>query len=201
MPSAVSSGRSRSNPDPFARALDAGVAAAVDAVRSLAAANPVVLIDGRSGAGKTSFARRLVSRWPARGRVQLVALDSLYPGWDGLAEGVEYARTTILVPHARGLIGIWQRWDWEAAERAEAHAVDPSLPLIVEGAGLLTPRTGRLGDVRVWVDGPAQSRRERALARDGDAYRPHWDRWARQEDAHLAQHDPASLATLTVVVP
>lgn len=197
----MSSALSRSNPDPFGRALAAGVDATVEAVRALAASNPVVLIDGRSGAGKTSFARRLVAQWPSRGRVQLVALDSLYPGWDGLAEGVEYARTAILVPHARGMIGVWQRWDWDAGERAEAHAVDPSLPLIVEGAGLLTPRTAPLGDVRVWVDAPSLSRRERALIRDGDAYRPHWDRWARQEDAHLAQHDPVSLATLTVAVP
>lgn len=201
MRSAVSSGLSRSKPDPFARAVDAGVEATIDAVRSLAASNPVVLIDGRSGAGKTSFARRLVARWPSRGRVQLVALDSLYPGWDGLAEGVEYARTTVLVPHARGVVGVWQRWDWDAQERAEAHAVDPSLPLIVEGAGVLTPRTAPLGDVRVWIEAPSHTRRERALARDGEAYRPHWERWARQEETHLTADDPVALATISVAVP
>jgi len=143
----------------------------------------------------------LVARWPQRGRVQLVALDSLYPGWDGLAEGVEYARTTVLVPHARGLVGVWQRWDWEASERAEAHAVDPSLPLIVEGSGVLTPRTALLGDVRVWLEAPEDARRSRALARDGDAYRPHWERWAAQEEAHLTEDDPVAQATVTIALP
>jgi energy-coupling factor transporter ATP-binding protein EcfA2 len=197
----VSSAPSRSSSDPFSRALDAAVTAVVEAVRAVGAANPVVLVDGRSGAGKSTLAHRLVARWPQRGRVQLVALDSLYPGWGGLDAGVEYARDSILVPHARGLIGVWQRWDWDTGERAEAHAVDPSLPLIVEGAGLLTPRTAPLGDVRVWLEAPTATRRRRALDRDGDGYRPHWDEWAVQEQAHLDRDTPAQRATLVLAVP
>ncbi|WP_214467252.1 hypothetical protein [Microbacterium flavescens] len=192
---------SRSSSDPVARALDAAASTLVDAITAVSATNPVVLIDGRSGAGKTSLARMLVARWPLAGRVQLVALDSVYPGWDGLDEGVELAREQILVPHARGLIGVWQRWDWDAAAPAEAHAVDPSLPLVVEGSGLLTPVTARLGDVRAWVDSPPTSRKNRALQRDGDAFRPHWERWARQEDRHVARDQPSRLATHVFAVP
>jgi len=170
-------------------------------VAEVAASNPVILIDGRSGAGKSSLARTLVSRWPLHGRVQLVALDSIYPGWDGLDEGVRLARELILTPHARGLVGVWQRWDWSQQEPAEAHAVDPSLPLIVEGSGALTSATGRLADVTVWLESPADSRRRRALARDGETYRPHWDRWARQEEQHVARDDPMGLANLVFRVP
>lgn len=173
----------------------------VASVTALGATNPVVLIDGRSGAGKTSLARALVARWPLAGRVQLVALDSLYPGWDGLARGVEAARDQVLRPHARGLIGVWQRWDWEAGVHAEAHAVDPSLPLIVEGSGLLTRETSRLGDVRVWLESPSASRKRRALDRDGDTFRPHWDGWSRQEDAHIDRDAPRDLATLVAEIP
>ena len=171
------------------------------AVEETAAANVVVLIDGCSGAGKTSLARLLVSAWPGNGRVQLVALDWLYPGWDGMDSGVDAARDSILRPHAKGEIGVWRRWDWDAGKPAEACAVDPSLPLIVEGSGLLTGRTAPLGDVCVWVEAPAGARRVRALARDGDAYRPHWDRWARQENRHLERDRPVELATVQVVVP
>lgn len=170
-------------------------------VVAVGAANPVVVVDGRSGAGKSSLARRLVASWPLRGRVQLVALDDVYPGWDGLAAGSAYARETVLTPHAKGGVGVWERWDWDRGERAEAHAVDPSLPLVIEGAGVLTPETARLADVSVWVDAPSPSRKHRALDRDGDAYRPHWDRWAAQEEQHLAAHDPVALATIVVRVP
>ncbi|WP_318247116.1 nucleoside/nucleotide kinase family protein [Microbacterium gallinarum] len=197
----MSSAPSRSSSDSVSRALEAATAAIVDAVTALSATNPVVLIDGCSGAGKTSLARSLVARWPLTGRVQLVALDSVYPGWDGLDDGVDLAREQILVPHARGLIGVWQRWDWDAGAPAEAHAVDPSLPLVVEGAGILTPVTARLSDVRVWVDSPASSRKARALQRDGDAYRPHWERWARQEDRHITRDQPSRLATHVFAVP
>ncbi|SDO79862.1 hypothetical protein SAMN04487848_2177 [Microbacterium sp. ru370.1] len=168
---------------------------------AVGASNAAVVVDGRSGAGKSSLARRLVSAWPGRGRVQLVALDDVYPGWDGLAAGVEYAREMILLPHARGLLGVWERWDWEAGSRAEAYAVDPSLPLVIEGAGILTPEVARLADLSVWVEAPAASRRDRAFARDGDTYRPHWQRWARQEDAHIEAHSPAERADVRVRVP
>ena len=197
----MSSAPSRSSADPVATALDAAVGHLVRAVTAVAASNPVVLIDGRSGAGKSSLARALVARWPLAGRVQSVALDSIYPGWDGLDQGVGIAREQILVPHARGLIGVWQRWDWQADVPAEAHAVDPALPLIVEGVGILTPATAGLGDVRVWLESPTASRKRRALTRDGDTYRPHWERWARQEELHVQRDEPTRHATHVFAVP
>jgi hypothetical protein len=133
--------------------------------------------------------------------VQLVGLDSIYPGWDGLSEGVEAARAHILVPHGRGTVGVWERWDWGVSAPAEAHAVDPSLPLIVEGSGALTSATARLADVTVWLESPAASRKRRALDRDGDLYRPHWDRWAEQEERHLVRDDPRRHAALTFEIP
>ncbi|WP_082008224.1 nucleoside/nucleotide kinase family protein [Microbacterium mangrovi] len=197
----MSSAPARSERDPVRSALGRAVAGVVDAVRAQGVLNPVILIDGRSGSGKSTLARAVVASWPLHGRVQLVALDSLYPGWDGLAEGVETARASILYPHARGTMGVWQRWDWEASVYAEAHAVDPSLPLIVEGSGILTSQTAALSDIRVWLESPETSRRTRALERDGETYRPHWDRWSAQERAHVAADEPQKLATLRFDVP
>ncbi|QNA92569.1 MULTISPECIES: hypothetical protein [unclassified Microbacterium] len=187
--------------DPVATALEHAAALIEQDVRAVAAANPVVLIDGGSGAGKSSLAARLVRRWPVLGNVQLIALDSLYPGWDGLDDGAERALQWILRPHGRGYLGTWRRWDWAAQEEAESHAVDPALGVIVEGSGILRPSTAGLADVRVWVESGEESRKARALARDGDTYRPHWDRWAAQERRHIERDDPRSLATRIVEVP
>ncbi|WP_236968717.1 hypothetical protein [Microbacterium aurantiacum] len=197
----MSSAPSRSDADPLRAALHRAADAVLDAVARLDASNPVIMIDGRSGAGKTTLARLIRMRWPRRERVQEIALDAMYPGWDGLDAGVDAAREQVLVPHARGLVGVWRRWDWELGEHAEAHAVDPALPLVIEGCGILTPATARLGDIRVWVEAPAAARKARALGRDGDAYRPHWERWARQEERHLRRDAPEALATHVIAVP
>ena len=184
-------------------ALEGGVSRIVAAVKAVQALNPVVLIDGRSGAGKSSLAEALIEAWPLPGRVQLVALDSLYPGWDGLAEGRTRVIDQVLIPHAKGQIGLWHRYDWELDQyiETETEAVDPSFALIVEGSGLLTPASARLGDVRVWLESPALVRKHRALTRDGDTYRPHWDRWAAQEDAHIAENFPARCADMALRIP
>jgi len=187
--------------DPVAVALERAATHIVDDIRALSAANPVVLIDGRSGAGKTTLARILVERWPIVGRVQLVALDSIYPGWDGLDDGVERALDGILRPHGRGYLGQWRRWDWELSTEAESHAVDPSLGVLIEGSGVLTPATAAIADVCIWLESAEAGRKARALARDGETYRPHWDRWAEQESTHIVRDDPRALATRVVHIP
>lgn len=194
---------SRSNPpDSFAAAHDAAFGELCGAVARLDVAAPRILIDGRSGSGKTTLAARIVEEWPRAGeRPQLVALDSLYPGWDGLAEGTRLAHEWLLVPHVARIEGRWRRFDWDVQAFAESHVVAPGLPLVIEGSGALTPAARPLVHVAVWVDAPEESRRRRALDRDGDAYAPHWDRWAAQEVAHIAAHDPRALADLAFDLP
>jgi len=187
--------------DPLARALQQGAAAVLDAIVAVEASNPVVVIDGRAGAGKTTLSRLVATNWPLSGRPQLIALDSIYPGWDGLDAGAERALHDILRPHARGLLSTWRRWDWDAEVEAEAHAVTPALGVILEGCGSLTPASARVADVRVWVESPAPSRKRRALERDGDGFRPYWDRWAAQEERHIRRDDPLALATVRVDAP
>ena len=149
-----------------------------------------VLIDGRSGSGKTELANLLVQRRP---QVQLVRLDDIYPGWDGLEEGSRHIQESVLRERPR-----WRRWDWAADSPAEWHELDTSRPILVEGCGALSRANRRLADLGVWVELDDAHRRVRALKRDGAAYEPHWDRWAAQEEAFLARENPRSLADVIV---
>jgi uridine kinase len=154
-----------------------------------------VLIDGRSGAGKSTLARLLAAAWPHAGGAAVVALDDIYPGWEGLRAGAEAVASQLLEPRAMGGIGRWQRWDWQTARAAEWHEVASDASVIVEGCGVLTPRSAPTAAVRVWLDAPLEVRRERALARDGEAYAPHWDTWAAQDEDHVRRDDPSRWAT------
>jgi hypothetical protein len=155
----------------------------------------VLAIDGPSGAGKTTLAA-LVSE--ALGAAPVVHLDHLYPGWDGLADVVPRLLEWVLQPAAEDRPVRYRRYDWEREEYAEWVDVDQhaSSTLIVEGvaAGAL-PGAAYLS-VLVWMDAPAGVRFDRGIARDGETYRPHWQRWAEQEKHYFAEHDPRERADL-----
>ncbi|MGE0221384.1 hypothetical protein [Mycolicibacterium sp.] len=163
-----------------------------DLVREVIGAGArTVVIDGRSGAGKSTLADDFGRRWPA---ATVVRLDDIYPGWDGLAWAVAHLRTELLEPRAAGRPGRWRRWDWTTGTAADWHRVGPDQRLVVEGVGTLAAADRELTDLGIWLDCPDALRKQRALSRDGDTYRPHWDRWAAQEDALIAWHDPRSAA-------
>lgn len=149
----------------------------------------VLLIDGRSGAGKTVLARSLAAAIPD---AILVSLDDVYPGWDGLAAGAD------AVP---GIIreGRWRRWDWTSDTAGEPASVARTGSLIVEGCGAISRASRPLADHAWWIDRDDAERKRRALERDGETYAPHWDRWAAQEEAFAAAEGPRELADLVIV--
>jgi uridine kinase len=157
--------------------------------RAATAPRPTVLIDGGSGAGKTSLGFRLA---PALG-AQLVSLDDIYPGWDGLEAGSAAVVTDVLRTADPG----WRGWDWTSALPGRWHPLDPGRPIVIEGCGALSRAARRRATLGVWVELDAAERRRRALGRDGDAYAPHWDRWARQEEAFWAREHPQQIADVT----
>ncbi|MBB2891324.1 hypothetical protein [Flexivirga oryzae] len=139
----------------------------------------IVAIDGRSGSGKTTFAAALAARLPDAG---VVHLDHIYPGWDGLAATPALLAAQVLAPLRRHEPAAFRQFDWEHDEFGPLVAVSPAAVVIVEGAGSSVGLARPYADLRVWLDADDATRKHRALARDGDAYRPHWQRWALQEE-------------------
>lgn len=134
---------------------------------------PVVTIDGYSGSGKSTLAAalaRLVNGW------QVLHLDDWYPGWDGLAAGADIA-CRIAADLRGGRASSYEAWDWENGTTGATTRV-PLAPTIIEGCGAIEA----VADLAVWIADPGEDeRRHRALARDGQTYVPHWQRWADQD--------------------
>ncbi|MDH6198365.1 uridine kinase [Mycobacterium frederiksbergense] len=164
-----------------------------EVMRRLGAAATTVLIDGRSGSGKSTLAVQLRDDWAGS---TVLRLDDIYPGWGGLLWAAEHLQKSLLEPRAAGAAGRWRQWDWARDAPAGWHTVEPGRRLIVEGIGALTPATRSLADLGIWVDADDAERKRRALERDGDTYRPHWDRWAAQEVEFITRFRPRACADL-----
>lgn len=140
------------------------------------------LIDGPSGAGKTTYALRLGSDTG----IKVVHLDDFYPGWSGLEEASRMVADDVLHPTRPG----YRTWDWENDWPGEWVSLDPEGSLIIEGVGAVTARNiaaaRRLGEVEtIRITAGEQERKDRALRRD-PFYADYWDMWAQQERKFFA---------------
>lgn len=174
---------------------------------------PVIVIDGQSGSGKTTLMADLVRTLRMAGvrRFQVASPDWWFPGWSGLRQGSRF--TGQLLAGTPTLTGrrpssastsprrIRRVWDWDRNAWGGVTLLDPKRPLLVEASGSLTPVCAAAASLRIWVEAPgsADDRRLRALRRDGELFAPWWDMWAAQEQQHLNDHDPRSLADYVVV--
>ncbi|NUU31541.1 chorismate-binding protein [Arthrobacter sp. C9C5] len=159
----------------------------------------IIAIDGRSGAGKTTLAIELAARLREHHKVSLFHLEDIYPGWNGLAAGIDRYAATVLAPLRRGEPARWVSWDWEQHYDGAARVTAPAEIVLVEGVGAAAAAATPFLDAIVWADSPEQDRRTRALARDGASYEPYWEQWAGQEDEWLAADDVPSRADVRVL--
>ena len=143
----------------------------------------VIALDGPSGAGKTTLARGVELALEASAPVAVVHMDHLYPGWDGLAQAPELLTTQVLEPLARGERAAYRLWSWVRDEWAGTREVPPCRFLVVEGCGSSVQPAGAYAAVSVFVDADVALRMRRGIERDGEGYRPQWQRWADQERA------------------
>jgi cytidylate kinase len=161
-----------------------------------AGATRVLAVDGRSGSGKTSLAADLAALVPNAAHI---AVEDVYPGWDGLAATAGLLVEQLLDPLAAGRPAAVRHWDWAHDAPAGWHPVPPSPALLLlEGVGSGALACAPYLSGLVWVEAPADLRRRRALARDGATYEPHWERWAAQEEAYLRSDAPDARADLVV---
>ena len=154
-----------------------------------------LLIDGRSGAGKTELARTLAREYGC----ELVHVEHFYPGWEGLSAGARWLVDAVLAPRARGERVRLREWDWHRGGFHDGAMLAPEPDLIVEGCGAITRASAPYADASLWLDASESLRRDRARRRDGSD--DWWEGWRAQEDALYALEAPAQLADATFEMP
>lgn len=167
---------------------------------------PIVLIDGRAGAGKSLFAQQLSDAYFKidNQAARVVAMDDLYPGWEGLASGSAYLYSNILKPLTQGKTSTWQVWNWNENKRGVDDPVSGyrefsgGTALIVEGCGSISRLSSELADLTLWVEADSMVRKTRFHERDSGKFDGYFATWSAQEDEFYEREKSRELAQLII---
>jgi uridine kinase len=159
---------------------------------------PILLIDGRAGSGKSTFAETLQQQLFRDGESapRVIHMDNIFEGWEGLALGSDYLVRFILQPLARRETASWQDWSWVKNQRSSWREFSGGTPLIVEGCGSLSERSKEHADIAIWLEASEETRRERWIQRE--RHLDKFDFWAAQELDFYAREKSQSLADLVI---
>ena len=160
---------------------------------------PIILVDGRTGSGKTTFAAALQNRLFKKGESapRVVHMDDLYEGWDGLQAGVDYLIRQILNPLNRREGASWQEFDWAAGERTGTwREFRGGTPLIIEGVGALSRVAAAQAAVTIWLEADQTVRQARIAERNavGDGDGSWFAVWSAQEADFYAREKSTEIA-------
>jgi uridine kinase len=162
---------------------------------------PIILVDGRTGSGKTTFAAALQNRLFQKGESapRVIHMDDLYEGWDGLQAGVDYLIRQILSPLGRREGASWQEYDWAAGQRSGTwREFRGATPLIIEGVGSLSRIAAEQADVKIWLEAEQSIRQTRLSQRQalGDGDGSWFAMWSAQEADFYAREKSDEIADL-----
>jgi uridine kinase len=172
---------------------------------------PIIAIDGRGGAGKSTLARAIVSAFPGAAHIEYDWFHRLQSEITG-DERYDYQRVfrELITPfkaHQRDFKLLRYNWgylsgvpDGFAAEPITLAGVEM---VVLEGCGVLHPALLESYDYRIWVDTNAEESRARGMRRDIEEYgldpervQKAWAEWGEWERAALERHDRGQRADL-----
>jgi uridine kinase len=154
----------------------------------------IVAIDGPGGAGKSTLAARLSA---ALGGVPIVHTDD-FASWEEPSNWWPRLRVQVLEPLARNQAARYQRYDWDARQLADWHAVAPGNYVILEGVTASRAAFQPFLSFSVWVDTPREERLRRGLERDGAETLDLWLGWMAAEDAYITDEHPIERADMVI---
>jgi para-aminobenzoate synthetase len=162
----------------------------------------LVALDGRSGVGKSTLARRLAAELAAT----LVEGDDFYAGgseaeWDARSAAEKAAlcmnwrrmRAEALEPLLAGRSATWHPYDFEtgAVQATHTRTAQPASVIILDGVYSGRPELADLVDLAVLVELEDGERRARLAKRESEYFLREWfARWDEAEEHYFANVRP-----------
>ncbi|TQM37608.1 uridine kinase family protein [Pseudonocardia cypriaca] len=155
----------------------------------------ILAVDGRSGGGKTTVARRLAAAVP--GATVLHTDDVAW--YHAFFDWADLMRDGILAPLHAGEDVAYRPPAWDERGRDGAITASAASPLVVvEGVGIGRRELTRYFDALLWVQTDEDEARRRGLLRDGADAADVWAEWQAAEDPFQAEQRPWERAGLIV---
>ncbi|HDR7676496.1 AAA family ATPase [Bacillus wiedmannii] len=164
----------------------------------------IIGIDGCGGAGKSTLANKIKSKFST---VTIVHMDDFYlpssqiinehPTNQSIGADFDWKRLLqeVLDPISNGIEGCYKRYDWETDSLAETHTVPAIGIVIIEGVYATRQELAEMYDLKIWVNCPRETRIKRGIARDGEIARDMWENnWMVAEDMYVESHKPHEFA-------
>lgn len=157
----------------------------------------LVAVDGPTGSGKSTFARRLCT---ALGDAATrLCTDDLLDGWGDTVTFWPRLEEQVLAPILAGRDGAYRTYDWSTGRFGDVLTVVPARGVLVLDGVTSARRAARpLLTLAVWMDLPFEEAVARAIARDGPPAAGELRAWHERERAHFAEDGSAEHADLVV---
>lgn len=167
----------------------------------------LVVLDGRSGTGKSTIAQAITNRVEGR----IVVGDDFYSGgnddaWHGLSASEKVAkvidwqrmRTQVLEPLLAKKTASWYPLDFQPEVgwigwKNETVTLEPAPVILVDGVYSARPQLIDLVDLAVLVETDDEGRRKRLVIREGQSFMERWHAlWDSAEDYYFTHICPRS---------
>jgi uridine kinase len=169
----------------------------IDALFDLCKATPrpIIAIDGRAGAGKTTLAEHISAAMSLKYKCVTIHMDDLYNGWeDAFDHHISDSLIAACDSHQQGKQYSLSFFDWSKGAYREVVEIPQAELLILEGVGSSQKSIRSYLAATIWIEIDPGHGLERVLSRDGSGISEEMHKWLTTQEQHFRDQESEKAA-------